>query len=225
MYVAVLQDQHKTPRVVDCCLAKISLLLGAKAPSDGAGAFVSTLGAAGCQYVVCHMPLSYGTQVLEGVAVTVTVFCSPCWLVKLVIVEGVAVIVLVYCWDAGISVVVYSEVMVVVVGNGYGEGVSVIVTTMVVGDSELVTSIVDSNVDIIVFVTGGKVVESITVWVAAGAVDEPPSTGTTEYVTCATRRLLRGLNAKGRASLSVVIDKRARRLEDDMSLILEENGL
>ena len=98
-------------------------------------------------------------------------------------------------------------------------------TTMVVGDSESVTTTVDSNVDIIVVVTGGKVIESTTVWVAAGALDDPPSTATTEYVAWATRRLLRSLNAKGRASLTAVIVKRARRLEDDVILMMKEDTL
>ncbi len=107
MYVAVLHDQHKTPRVVDCCLATISLFLGAKAPFDGPGAPVSADAySAGWKYVVCHMPLSYGNHVVNGVAVTVTVFCSACWLVTLVTAEGVAVVVLVYSCVAGISVVV-----------------------------------------------------------------------------------------------------------------------
>ena len=60
----------------------------------------------------------------DGVAVTVTVFCSPCWVVTLLTGAGVAVVMLVYTCVAGIWVVVYvlssvcSEVMVVVVGDG-----------------------------------------------------------------------------------------------------------
>lgn len=62
-------------------------------------------------------------------------------------------------------------------------GVSEIVTTMVIGVSASVTTMVDRIVDMTVVVTGGRVVAvSTMVCVATGALDVPPSTGTTEYV-------------------------------------------
>jgi hypothetical protein len=67
----------------------------------------------------------------------------------------------------------------VIVEEG-AEGVSVMLITMVVGISNAVTTIVDSNVDNCVSVTGGRVDAGSVTVVGAAAPVEPPSTGTTE---------------------------------------------
>lgn len=112
-----------------------------------------------------------------------------------------------------------------VVCGGGNEGISVIVTTTVAGDSYWVTITVDTRVDNSVCVTGGRVFDSTTV-VAAATLVEPPSTGTTEYVASlrANGRLLRGFGVKGRASARIVIARSARRLEDDESLMVRYKG-
>jgi hypothetical protein len=123
-------------------------------------------------------------------------------------------------WEIAVVVVVTSEhkgaavdsVGAVVYRDG--EGVSVTVTTIVVGVSNAVTTIVDNNVDNCVSVTGGRVeADSVTV-AAAAALVGPPSTGTTEYVTSpwANGPLLRGFDVKGSASVRAVIASNARRL-------------
>jgi hypothetical protein len=123
--------------------------------------------------------------------------------------------------DSGNDVNALAEV---VCGGGNG-GISVTVTTTVAGDSYSVTITVDTSVDNSVCVTGGRVFDSTTV-VAAAALVEPPSTGTTEYVTslCANGRLLRGFGMKGRASARIVIARSARRLEGDESLMVRYKG-
>lgn len=177
---------------------------------------------------------------LDGRAVTVII--SGDRVVALMTVEGVAMLVVVMSSVYTEVVVTVAEVVhsvpadVTKVGEGYweyegagvdsgiepeglvdrgGKGVAVTVITMVEGVSNAVTTIVDNNVDSCVSVTGGRVSDSITV-VATGVVVEPPSTGTTEYVTGfrGIGRLLRGPGLNGRASARAVMARRARRLED-----------
>jgi hypothetical protein len=148
-----------------------------------------------------------GNSVQDAVVVLVSdVYLAQAEVVVVVVIsghEGAGV-------DSGNGV----NIPVEVVRGGENKGSSVMVTTTVPGDSYWVTITVDTSVDNSVCVTGGRVFDSTTV-VAATVSVEPPSTGTTEYVTSlrANGRSLRGFGVKGRASARNVIARSARRLE------------
>ena len=106
---------------------------------------------------------------------------------------------------------------------GVDSGVGVIVTTIVVGVSDSVTTMVDKIVDTIVFVVGGKVVAGSTmVCVVAAIAEEPPSTATTEYegFRLAIWWSLRGFEKKGRASVRAAMDRNVRTLEESRSFMM-----
>jgi hypothetical protein len=100
--------------------------------------------------------------------------------------------------------------------EGGVEGVTVMVTTIVVGVSNWVTTIVDRMVESIVWVVGGRVVvaDSTTVDVATGESVVPPSIATTEYVAVllSSWRSIPGLGKKGRACVEAANDSTARSL-------------
>lgn len=107
--------------------------------------------------------------VFDAVEVTVLV------LVTTSVVWGIAAVIVVISEHEGADVDSLDAIV-----DGGGKGVAVIVMTTVEGVSYAVTTIVDSNVDNCVSVTGGRVdAVSVTVVAAAPPV-EPPSTGTTE---------------------------------------------
>lgn len=112
------------------------------------------------------------------------------------------------------------------VANEGGESGAVTVTTTVEGVAYAVTIIVERSVDNSVSVTGGGVEASWVTVVAAATPDEPPSTGTTEYVAFlrANGALLGGFGKKGRALVMGELARSARRPQDRHFMMCYEDS-